>query len=61
MVPNDLDFDAQHRVYILTGANRGGKTTITQAVGISFLIAQGGIYVPAEEFAFSPVDSIQNC
>jgi hypothetical protein len=58
IVANDLDFDAQHRIYILTGANRGGKTTITQAVGVAFLLAQGGIYVPADSFAFSPVDNI---
>lgn len=58
LVPNDLDFDEDHRIYILTGANRGGKTTITQAVGIAFLLAQGGIFVPAKSFAFSPVDRI---
>lgn len=58
IVGNDLDFDAQHRLYILTGANRGGKTTITQAVGVAFLLAQGGIYVPARSFAFSPADNI---
>ena len=33
IVTNDLDFDKLHRVYVLTGANRGGKTTITQAIG----------------------------
>ncbi|MCD7745826.1 MAG: DNA mismatch repair protein [Lachnospiraceae bacterium] len=58
IVPNDLDFSAEHRIYILTGANRGGKTTITQAVGLAFLLAQCGLYVPAESFAFSPADNI---
>lgn len=58
IVGNDLVFDKEHRLYILTGANRGGKTTITQAVGIAFLLAQGGIYVPGEAFSFSPVDNI---
>ncbi|MCD7882281.1 MAG: DNA mismatch repair protein [Lachnospiraceae bacterium] len=58
IVPNDLDFDREHRIYILTGANRGGKTTITQAVGLAFLLAQSGLYVPAESFAFSPADNI---
>ncbi len=37
IVTNDLDFDDEHCVYILTGANRGGKTTITQAIGQLFL------------------------
>lgn len=58
IVTNDLDFDSDHRVYILTGANRGGKTTITQTIGQLFVLAQGGIYVPAESFRFHPVDNI---
>jgi len=58
IVTNDLDFNIEHMVYILTGANRGGKTTITQAVGQLFVLAQGGIYVPATKFEFEPVDSI---
>lgn len=29
-----------------------------QAVGMAFLLAQGGIYVPAGSFAFSPADNI---
>lgn len=58
VVRNDLDFDTDHRVYILTGANRGGKTTVTQAIGQLFVLAQGGIYVPAEKFAFCPADRV---
>lgn len=58
IVTNNLTFDENHLVYILTGANRGGKTTITQAVGIMFVLAQGGIYVPAGEFRYTPVDNI---
>ncbi len=58
IVYNDLDFDSDHTVYILTGANRGGKTTITQAVGLLFVLAQGGIYVPATSFEYKPVDGI---
>lgn len=58
IVTNDLDFDVQHLVYILTGANRGGKTTITQAIGLLFVLAQGGIYIPGDSFSFHPVDCI---
>lgn len=58
IVFNDLCFDNEHRVYILTGANRGGKTTISQAVGQLFVLAQGGIYVPASVFEYHPVDNI---
>ena len=58
VVPNDLVFDGTSRVYILTGANRGGKTTVTQAVGQLFLLAQSGISVPAERFVFDPADRV---
>ncbi|MBR1470083.1 MAG: DNA mismatch repair protein [Lachnospiraceae bacterium] len=58
LVPNDLDFSPEHTIYLLTGANRGGKTTITQAVGLLYTLAQGGISVPGEKFAFAPVDCI---
>ena len=58
IVTNDLDFNVEHCVYILTGANRGGKTTITQAIGQLFVMAQGGIYVPGESFEYTPVDCI---
>ena len=58
IVPNDLNFDRERRVYLLTGANRGGKTTITQAVGQLFVLAQGGIYIPGKAFTFSPVIGI---
>ena len=47
VVTNDLVFDPEKRVYVLTGANRGGKTTVTQAVGQLFILAQSGIPVQA--------------
>ena len=58
LVYNDLKFDREHTIYILTGANRGGKTTVTQAVGLMYVLAQGGIYVPASSFEYKPVDCI---
>ncbi|MBQ8860199.1 MAG: hypothetical protein IJ015_02535 [Ruminococcus sp.] len=58
IVTNDFEFDNSKRIYILTGPNRGGKTTITQAVGLCFLLAQNGIYVPCSEMVFSPCDNI---
>ena len=58
VVPNDLAFDGVKRVYILTGANRGGKTTVTQAVGQLFLLAQSGIFIPGSRFRFDPADQV---
>lgn len=58
IVRNNIDFNSEHRIYIMTGPNRGGKTTLTQAVGLAFLMAQCGIYAPAEKITLSPVDCI---
>ena len=59
IVANDIDFDDESgRIYILTGPNRGGKTTFTQAVGLAVLLAQNGIYAPCRELKISPCDNI---
>ncbi len=58
IVTNSVDFRAERRIYIMTGPNRGGKTTFTQAVGLIFLMAQHGLYVPANRCILSPADSI---
>ncbi len=58
IIANDLVFDKEHTLYILTGANRGGKTTVTQAIGIMYVLAQGGIFVPATFFSYKPLDCV---
>ncbi|MBQ7810121.1 MAG: hypothetical protein IJ346_04055 [Clostridia bacterium] len=58
IVTNRFEFNDDARIYILTGPNRGGKTTITQAVGLAYLFAQNGIYVPASAMSLSPADNI---
>lgn len=58
LVVNNLVFDREHTIYILTGANRGGKTTVTQAIGLLYVLAQGGIFVPSSKFEYKPLDCI---
>lgn len=58
IITNDVDFNDEHRIYLLTGPNRGGKTIFTQAVGIAMLMAQCGIFVPAKSAVISPCDNI---
>jgi len=58
IVCNDVAFDERGRIHILTGPNRGGKTTYIQAVGLLHVLAQAGMHVPAESAALSPVDGI---
>lgn len=58
IVTNDVDFGADGRFYMLTGANNGGKTTFTRGVGLCQIFAQTGIYVPAAECRLSTVDYV---
>jgi hypothetical protein len=57
-VPNDVRFDEQGRIFVLTGPNRGGKTTYTRAVGLAQVLCQAGLPVPAQAARISPVDAI---
>jgi DNA mismatch repair ATPase MutS len=57
-VANDSSFDAEGRIFILTGPNRGGKTTYTRAVGLAAIMAQAGLPVPAAYAQISPADAI---
>jgi DNA mismatch repair protein MutS len=59
MVTNPVTFDrTRGRVWVLTGPNRGGKTTYTRAVGLAQVLFQAGLYVPASSAQLSPVDAI---
>lgn len=58
IITNDCRFDDDGRFFVLTGANNGGKTTYTRAVGIIQVFAQAGLYVPCTECEISPVDFI---
>lgn len=58
LVENDFEFDANGTFYVLSGPNRGGKSVITCAVGLTFALAQLGLMVPATSIQLSPVDGI---
>ena len=58
IVTNDVIFDENARIYVLTGPNRGGKSVITCAVGLAQAMMQLGMFVPAESAKISPADSI---
>ena len=47
IVCNDIEFTNDKTVQILTGPNRGGKTILTQGIGLAFLLYQSGVFVPA--------------
>jgi DNA mismatch repair ATPase MutS len=50
VVANDLE-DGCRELVIVTGANTGGKSTFLRSIGLSQLMMQAGMFVPAENFA----------
>jgi hypothetical protein len=49
VVGNDVEADAASLVMV-TGANRGGKSTFLRSIGLAQLMMQCGLFVPAESF-----------
>ena len=58
IVTNDIELDDKARFYMVTGANNGGKTTFARAVGLCQVMAQAGLYVPAESAEIALCDNI---
>lgn len=58
VVKNDLVFDGDAGIYVLTGPNRGGKSVITVALGAAQAMFQLGLPVPADKLTLSTVDGI---
>ena len=58
IVTNDLAFDENAGIYVLSGPNRGGKSVITVALGAAQAMCQLGLPIPADECVISPVSGI---
>jgi DNA mismatch repair protein MutS len=58
-VPNDLTIGVDNQDGILLyGVNMAGKTSLIRAVGMSVIMAQAGLFVPATAFEFKPYNYI---
>lgn len=58
VVCNDLSFDEDGEIFVLTGPNKGGKTTFIRSIGIAQILFQAGCFVPALQAEMSVVDII---
>jgi DNA mismatch repair ATPase MutS len=56
-VGNDVNADNKSLV-IITGANQGGKSTFLRSIGLSQLMMQCGMFVPAESFCSGVCDGL---
>jgi len=57
-VPHDIEIGKELKGMLLFGLNSSGKTSSMKALGLCAIMAQAGMFVPAEQCVFSPYKSI---
>lgn len=57
VVPNDVSASGRSLV-LITGANRGGKSTFLRSLGLAQLMMQAGAFVPAAAFSSSVASGV---
>jgi DNA mismatch repair ATPase MutS len=57
VVGNDLDADGKN-LFVITGANTGGKSTFMRGLGLAQMMMQAGMFVPAEAFSAEVRDGV---
>jgi hypothetical protein len=58
-IPNTVSWSSTRQHAILTGPNRGGKSTLCRAIGVSLLCAQSWGYAYASRMSFAPFERIE--
>lgn len=58
MQPNDTSLSPFQNFNLLLGPNSSGKSTLLAQVGLLCIMAQAGLFVPAQEMVLSPFGNI---
>jgi DNA mismatch repair protein MutS len=56
-IPHDVNLGCDLKGMLVYGLNSAGKSSYMKAVGISVIMAQCGLYVPAKEYIYYPYQS----
>jgi len=56
-IPHNVNLGTDLKGMLVYGLNSAGKSSYMKAVGISIIMAQCGLFVPAEEYIFYPYSS----
>jgi len=57
-ITNDIDLNDENNGIMIYGVNAAGKSIFLKSVGISIIMAQAGMYVPAKEMRYIPFNNI---
>ncbi|HLV48899.1 MAG TPA: DNA mismatch repair protein MutS [Aliidiomarina sp.] len=57
-IANDVHFNQEQRLQVITGPNMGGKSTFMRQVALITLLAHTGCFVPANTATIGPIDRI---
>ena len=57
-VANDILFNSPENIFLITGPNMGGKSTLLRQACIAIIMAQVGSFLPAQSFKLNAIDRI---
>jgi DNA mismatch repair protein MutS len=57
-VPHNIELGKDLKGMLIYGINSSGKSVLMKAIGLSIVMAQAGLYVPASLYEFSPYNSL---
>lgn len=58
IICNDVYLKGKERIIVVSGPNQGGKSTFLRSIGLSQLMMQCGMFVPADSFSANVCDGL---